>query len=228
MSRTKRTLALRLLLCVTLLMCSLTAALAQSANTDEYPKVEVFIGYSALGEANSRGISFGSGAAIGAGAIYATPTGFEFSVIRNFSNHFGLKADFSAHFRNAPGHSPITSCTPACTTVTQEHELKTRVYNYLGGPEFKARNHTRFTPFVHALAGVAHTSATLRTTGPPLNFLLKTSDNSFAMALGGGLDIRATKRVSFRGSVDYNPVFVGDSISGTRDLVRFSLGVLFH
>jgi hypothetical protein len=48
------------------------------------------------------------------------------------------------------------------------------------------------------------------------------------MALGGGLDIRATKRVSFRGSMDYNPVWVNDSRDSRRDLVRFSLGVLFH
>ena len=48
------------------------------------------------------------------------------------------------------------------------------------------------------------------------------------MALGGGLDIRATKRVSFRGQMDYNPVFLHDSTSGTRDLVRISLGVLIH
>jgi hypothetical protein len=48
------------------------------------------------------------------------------------------------------------------------------------------------------------------------------------MGLGGGLDIRASDRVSFRAMVDYNPVFVNDSTSGTRDFVRFSLGVLFH
>ena len=78
------------------------------------------------------------------------------------------------------------------------------------------------------IAGVAHTSATFTTPGPTFNLLLKKSDNSFAMGLGGGLDIRATKRVSFRGSMDYNPVFVNDSTSGTRDFIRLSLGILFH
>jgi hypothetical protein len=57
---------------------------------------------------------------------------------------------------------------------------------------------------------------------------LEKSDYSFAMALGGGLDIRASKRVSFRAMMDYNPVFVNDSTTGTRDFVRLSLGVLFH
>ena len=104
----------------------------------------------------------------------------------------------------------------------------TRIYNFLAGPEFKARNSTRFTPFAHALGGVAHTSATFTTPGPAFNLLLNKSDNSFAMALGGGLDIRASKRVSFRALMDYNPVFVKDSTGDRRDFVRFSLGVLFH
>jgi len=36
--------------------------------------------------------------------------------------------------------------------VPQDFQLKTRVYNFLAGPEFKARNSTRFTPFAHVLA----------------------------------------------------------------------------
>jgi len=75
---------------------------------------------------------------------------------------------------------------------------------------------------------VAETKATFTSPGPPLNIFLKKSDTSFAMAFGGGLDIRATKRMSFRGLMDYNPVFVHDSTSDTRDLFRISLGVLFH
>ena len=49
----------RLLCSVLVLMCAGAIASAQSANKDEYPKIEVFAGYSALGEAGSRGISFG-------------------------------------------------------------------------------------------------------------------------------------------------------------------------
>jgi len=216
----------RLPFCAVLLMCSTAFVSAQKSNKDDYPKVEVFVGYSALGEANSRGISFGANRSVGGN--YSAEPGFETSVIRNFSKHFGIKGDFSAHFNNESGRGPITSCTPVCTTVTQDFQLKTRVYNFLAGPEFKARNSTRFTPFVHLLGGVAHTSANFTTPGPTLNVFLKSNYTSFAMALGGGLDIRATKRVSFRGQMDYNPVFVHDSTSGTRDFVRISLGVLIH
>jgi opacity protein-like surface antigen len=213
-------------LSVIVLMCSAAAALAQGTTSDDYPKIEVFVGYSALGEANSSGISLGPNAGISAN--YATPTGFETSITRNFSKRFGLKGDFSAHLSNESGRGTFTSCNPTCTTATQDYRLKTRVYNVLGGPEFKARNSTRFTPFAYALGGVARTSAAFTTTAPTLNLFLKNDANSFAMALGGGFDIRASKRMSFRGTMDYNPVFVRDSPSGTRDLVRISVGVLFH
>ena len=212
-------------LSVIVLMCSAAAALAQGTTPDDYPRVEVFAGYSALGEANSARITFGPTASTS--GDYATPTGFETSVIGNFSKHFGIKGDFSAHFGNESGLSTFTACTPTCTTVTQDVQFKTRVYNFLAGPEFKARNSTRFTPFAYALGGVAHTSAAFTSTGP-LNFLLKKSDNVPALAVGGGLDIRAGKRVSFRGTIDYNPMFIRDSGSDRRDLVRISAGFLFR
>src|SRR5437588_3593817 len=128
MPRTKRTLAFLLLLCVALLMCSAAVALAQGAKTDDYPKAEVFVGYSALGEANSRGISFGANRSVSGN--YSANPGFEASVIRNFSKHFGIKGDFSAHINNESSRGPITACTPTCTTVTQDFQLKTPVYNF--------------------------------------------------------------------------------------------------
>jgi len=199
-------------------MCSARFALAQAPNKDDYPKLEFFAGYSALGE--NKIISFGS---LFAGGGYASTAGFETSLIRNFTRHIGVKADFSAHFSTK---RPTTICNPTCTTAPQDSRLKTRVYDFLAGPEFKARNSTRLTPFVYALGGLAHTSAQFTTPGPTFN--LKQHNNSFAMALGGGLDLRATKRMSIRGSIDYNPVFISDSAGGRHDLVRISLGVLFH
>ena len=226
MKRINRNLLIRLAFSTALLLCSALVASAQSPNPDDYPKVEVFVGYSALGEANGPGISFGPNSTVG--ASYTSKPGFEISVTRNFTKYFGIKGDFSAHFNNESGRGPIAACTPVCTTVIQDFQLKTRVYNFLAGPEFKARNSTRFTPFVHALGGFAHTSATFTTPGPTFNLLSKKRDNSFAMALGGGLDIRASKRVSFRGMMDYNPVFANDSTGGRRDFIRLSLGILFR
>jgi len=225
MKRINKNLLIRLPFCTALLLGSAFVGWAQSPTPNEYPKVEVFVGYSALGETGSRAISFGPNASVSGDY---EGQGFETSIIRNFSKHLGIKGDFSASFNNESSRGPVAACTPVCTTVIQDFQLKTRVYNLLAGPEFKARNRTRFTPFVHALGGFAHTSATFSTPGPTNILFLKRNDTSFAMALGGGLDIRASKRVSFRALMDYNPVFVNDSTVGTRDFFRFSFGVLFH
>ena len=225
MKRTNKYLLIRLAFCLVLLLGSALLVSAQSPNPDEHPKFEFFAGYSALGETGSRVINLAPNAGV-EGDFEGQ--GFETSIIRNFSKRFGIKGYFSAHFNNESSRGPVSACSPVCTTVTQDFQLKTRVYNFLAGPEFKARNSTRFTPFVHALGGFAHTSATFTTPGPTHILFLRRRDTSFAMALGGGLDIRASKRVGFRALMDYNPVFVNDSTTGTRDFVRLSLGVLFH
>ena len=223
MKRINEKLLIRLAFSTALLVCSGLMASAQNPNPDEYPKFEIFAGYSGLGE-NPKPISF-NGVIVPHG--YAAD-GFETSLIRNFNRHVGLKADFSAHFNDENGPANIVVCNPACTTAPQTIQFRSRVYNFLAGPELKARNHTRFTPFVYALGGLGHTHARFNTPGPTFNLLLGKSTNDFAMALGGGLDLRATKRTSIRTSIDYNPIFIGDSSGGRRNLTRLSLGILFH
>ena len=98
MKQISRNLLIRLINSTALLLCSTLVVSAQNTKPDEYPKVEVFVGYSALGEANSRGISLGPNNSVA--ASYSAEPGFETSVMRNFSKHFGIKGDFSAHFNN--------------------------------------------------------------------------------------------------------------------------------
>src|SRR6185295_14629288 len=109
MKLTNKNLLIRLAFSTTLLLGSALLGSAQSPTPDEYPKVEVFVGYSVLGEANGRGISFGPNSSVGAN--YTAKAGFETSIIRNFSKRFGIKGDFSAHFNNESASGPITSCT---------------------------------------------------------------------------------------------------------------------
>ena len=207
-----------------LLACCASHTFGQSAK-DKYPKVEVFVGYSAIGEAGATAeeVEFG----------FATERGFEASVTRNINKYFGIKGDFSFHPDTDRGRATFTTpcATPPCPLVTQDFEFRTRLYNFLAGPEVKARNRTRVTPFAHALFGVAHGKAILKTTGTAINLDTSESDTGFAMAFGGGLDLRATRRVSFRFSMDYNPAFITHTDTGApdrRDNVLMSLGILFH
>jgi len=81
MKRINKNLLIRLAFCTALLLGSALPGLAQSPTPDENPKVEVFVGYSALGEANGSGISFGPNSNVGAN--YTAKAGFETSIIRS-------------------------------------------------------------------------------------------------------------------------------------------------
>jgi hypothetical protein len=51
------------------------------------------------------------------------------------------------------------------------------------------------------------------------------------MALGGGVDIRMTRRFSLRTSLDFNPKWVGRDDNGARQVqndLRLAVGILFH
>lgn len=211
------------ILLTTMLFCCVRWTCAQKPAGDEYPKVEVFAGYSAIGEANASDED----------ANFGANQGFQASLIGNINKYVGIKGDFSFHFDTDRGQGLFTQpcTTPPCSTVTQSFTLKSRLYNFLAGPEIKARNGTRFTPFAHALFGIAHGNIKLETSGAGVSFSDSFTRTGFAMAFGGGLDIRATRRVSFRAMMDYNPAFIGETGTGGHSRlnhVRLSIGLLFH
>lgn len=72
----------------------------------------------------------------------------------------------------------------------------------------------------------------VRLTFPGGTGLIKVSTTGVALALGGGFDIRISKRFSFRTSVDYNPAYTGGGTTidphSWRNHVRFSVGIVFQ
>ena len=86
-------------------------------------------------------------------------------------------------------------------------------HNFLFGPTVSLRN-PRFTPFGHALFGDSHISAG------------GVSDNSFGMALGGGLDWNLTQRFAVRViQADYLFTHFGGD---TQNNIRFSFGLVLR
>ena len=104
-----------------------------------------------------------------------------------------------------------------------------RAFYFMAGPEIKARNSTRVTPFAHALFGVAHSTAEFSTASAIFTRMDSHTRTGFAYALGGGLDFRVSKRFSVRAMADYTQTFLGDADPNTsrQNHVRFSLGILF-
>jgi hypothetical protein len=103
--------------------------------------------------------------------------------------------------------------------ISKKNGIYTTTYN--GGVEFKNYStDVKVSPFVHILAGFA------RETGNG------TTANGVNMVIGGGLDIKATERVSFRIiQADYNPFWWSreQTLKSKRtNAFRLGMGFVFH
>lgn len=152
--------------------------------------------------------------------------GFNVSATGYITRRVGITGDFSAGFERRIDDFGIV-----------QTRAKFSVYNITAGPQVKFFSNRRATPFVHALFGVARRS--LKETvdaavGSEITFA-EDSTTSFAMNLGGGIDVRLNDRIDVRViQVDFNPIFlksrtVEDVIfpSRTAQGLRFSIGLVF-
>jgi opacity protein-like surface antigen len=148
--------------------------------------------------------------------------GFNASATVNLAGGFGITGDFSGHFTTRRLADALGGF------ITTD----IRVFNVLGGPQYRFRRNSRVSPFVRGLAGVANTRSS--TEVPSINASEDFSSTNFALALGGGVDVRVSNRVAARVfQVDYNPVFLGrlNTLGFPKlraDNVRFSFGVVFR
>lgn len=195
----------RLVVLATLLLAISTAASAQ----DEYKKYEFFAGYSALyfdnlaGDTSSPGINDVLG-------DKQNLRGFNLAAGVNFHKYVGAKFDYSLHLREDNFTRTLGSGT-----------IDTTVQNFLGGIQIKnnMEDGPRLKPFGHALFGVANQK--IDVDSPQLPALFGISDfsvneTSFAMAFGGGLDIKLNNRFDLRVvQVDWNIIKRGDQQLGT-------------
>lgn len=202
------------------ILLAFCAAVA-SAQTDDISKGEFFAGYSInrvdVGSTGDDDVDD----VLGEGRNFQ---GFNASGVYNFSKYVGLKADVSGHYKN------FSTTIPG---FTNRAEINASLYNVLGGIQIKNNSKDRrVKPFVHALVGAGITKAKLNDafcqeafgTNCPAEF--RESETALSMAFGGGLDVRASRRVSFRlFQVDYNPLRKDGQ---TTNNVRFSFGIVFH
>ncbi|HVE55223.1 MAG TPA: hypothetical protein VNB22_00235 [Pyrinomonadaceae bacterium] len=203
------------ILCLTFVLS--VAAFAQT-NTDEYKKNEYYVGYS------NQQVDAGN---------FQTLNGFEGAYVRNVHRYFGIKADVSAGYRRDSFNFSVSD--PTNGNYSYSGKYSTAVYNFLGGVQVKNNaSKARFKPFAHALAGVAvrrfKNSPLICTAGTCPTFILNANggtftNTNFALAVGGGLDIKINDKIDFRAiQVDYNPIF---GTGSRQDNVRFGIGFVF-
>ena len=192
----------KLILGLSLIACG---GLLCEAQTAADPKNEFFAGYSyQSADINTLTIDPQRTSQNGANIEYT----------RNVTRNIGITGDFSAHF-----HRDSTS------TAGGKFSRQRDQYALLGGLQFKAHNHDRVQPFAHALFGVSIFRGFTSNITPAGNIFTFDDATSFGMALGGGLDIRTSKRIDVRLiQVDYSPTHFG---SGWQHNVRLSIGIIF-
>ena len=193
------------MLAVTIFLIASSASFSIAQTPGDQPKNQFFAGYSF----NSADIN-----TLTIDPHRTGQNGINLEYTRNVTRHFGITGDASAHF-----HKDTSSTTGG--TFTRKRDQ----YFLLGGLQFKPGNDKRVQPFAHALFGAVlfrGFTSDIRTSGNVYTF---DDATSFAMALGGGLDVRVRKRIDLRLiQADYAPTFFG---SGRQDNFRLSVGMVF-
>ena len=97
----------------------------------------------------------------------------------------------------------------------------------MGGVRLRVPNHTRFQPFVQALFGGVHGFDSYFPA--PVGKLPTGYDTSFALAVGGGLDVTISKHVWIRAlKADYNYSALRNLQGDNQNQLRIGAGILFR
>jgi len=155
----------------------------------DYSRAEIFGGYQYL--------HLGNGADVNA-------NGWDASLTGNFNKWFGVTGDFSGSYK---------------TVDVSGESVDAKIYSYTGGPVVTINNGGSVSPFVHALFGGAHFSASLSGVGSG-------SENGFTTMVGGGADIKINKLLALRGQADW--VFYRFSGDNESHNVRVCTGIVLR
>ena len=123
--------------------------------------------------------------------------GFNFGATGNFNNFFGITADFGSSYTTQSG-------------------VSFHNYTYTFGPQLALYANKGWTPFVHALIGGDHGSASFAGASG--------SGNGMAMLAGGGVDININRYMAFRGSADWMMLHGNGSTSSKN--FRMPIGIV--
>jgi hypothetical protein len=193
----------------------LNLSFAFSQNPPERTKFEVSAGFSHQRLSESNGSNDAAGY-----------NGFDISATKTVTRYLGIKGAFSGAYRR----DNFTLPGFASGTVIR-FTIKDSLYSYMGGVQIKdSEGKAKLKSFFHVLAGGATLTQKLRGDCPNdvLSFCdsFNFSQTGFALAAGGGLDVKASKRISIRIiQADYNPLFLGgDTINN----FRLGAGIVFH
>jgi opacity protein-like surface antigen len=141
--------------------------------------VALLLSFSVLAQDTPKAELFGGYSYAGVGSH-----GFDASIAGNINSWFGVVADVGGQY---------------VRFSDEGFTEKVRSHSFMFGPRFSLRK-KRVVPFAQALFGVSNLKTETTEFGPLFSF----SDTGFAMALGGGVDVRLNNRLAIRAvQIDY-------------------------
>ena len=202
----------------TVLLVGVVLLMGRTGFAQEYSKWEIPVDYT---------YARGNGAHIAPFSLNGGGGG----IVYNFNRFFGIKGDLQGYGSTTRVFNNVTVVNPNGTiTLIPQAAVQGNLFTYMAGPQLRLPTHT-FKPFAEFLFGGAHTNtytnlikATGATVGP--------NNNAFAMAIGGGFDIRVTKNISIRPfQMDYLLTRFGTSLipggNHNQNNFRYLAGVNF-
>jgi len=155
----------------------------------------------------------------GGGNLY----GWDASIAGNLNHWFGLVGEFSGHYGTGFDSSFIIIVPTPPAIVT---DVDSSVYTFLFGPRFSYRKDRRLTPYGHVLPGFARSSVSVTVISRGATFHSSATSTDFAMAVGGGVDLRLTRSLAFRMiQADYLLTRIGDT---TQNNARITTGLVYR
>ncbi len=221
-----------------LLLLSTSLAVAQQ----EYPRAEVFGGYSYL-HIDTQGVTdstldtlcndiFGAGTCPpGTFRVHTGFNGWNAAAQVNANRWLGVKADLSGHYG-----TPVTLSADAIAFLNNLGITglppKANSFSYLFGPVV-SRRFNRYTIFGHALFGANRAGVNIHVKVNQLQIPAFTiSNTALAMAFGGGVDVKIARHFALRGQADY--FYTGHDftdlvpdIAAHQNNVRASVGIVY-
>jgi opacity protein-like surface antigen len=202
---------------------ALTLTCGLGVYAQEVPKVDMFVGYSFL-RVNSDG-----------NIPAFTANGGLMNWGFNINNHFAAEAEFGGYHNGNVNNK----------------QFDTTSYSYIFGPRFSMGRSRRIDPYVHFLFGVNRASTSIAASSvlipsplppgaptPSSNGRYEASQANFAMAIGGGLDVKMSKHITLRPvQLDYyltrfqtksiEQIINNTSSNKNQNNLRYAAGLMF-
>lgn len=187
------------------LLCAVVVvAISSLCVAADKPKAEIYGGYSYFRADLNESTT---------GVSPLNTNGWNAGVNVPFNRFLGVTADFSGQYKT----ESLASGTGTATGTLHE-------YNFLFGPALTFRSASRLTPFAHALFGESHLTASGSINSDLGSGSGSASDDSFAMAFGGGVDVKVAKAIAIRlGQFDWLRT---QHYNLTQNNLRLSVGVV--